>query len=73
MAKEMLAWIKSGRMTEARIINIGSISAYTASTERAEYCLSKAGLGMMTALYATRLAEGVFEFTKSDRASSKPT
>ncbi len=39
------------------IINIGSISAYTSSTNRAEYCLSKAGVGMMTRLYADRLAE----------------
>lgn len=39
------------------IINIGSLSAYTSSTNRAEYCLSKAGIGMMTRLYADRLAE----------------
>ncbi len=39
------------------IINIGSISAYTASVNRGEYCLSKAGMGMMTALFAARLAE----------------
>jgi NAD(P)-dependent dehydrogenase (short-subunit alcohol dehydrogenase family) len=38
------------------IINIGSISAYTSSTMRGEYCLSKAGMGMMTALFADRLA-----------------
>jgi 3-oxoacyl-[acyl-carrier protein] reductase len=42
---------------KARIINIGSISAYTSSTSRGEYCLSKAGMGMMTALFAHRLAE----------------
>ena len=40
-----------------KIINIGSISAYTSSPSRPEYCLSKAGMGMMTALYADRLAE----------------
>jgi NAD(P)-dependent dehydrogenase (short-subunit alcohol dehydrogenase family) len=39
------------------IINISSISAYTASVNRGEYCLSKAGVAMMTALFATRLAE----------------
>ena len=47
-----------------RIVNIGSISAYTSSPARGEYCISKAGMGMMTALYADRLAEfeiGVFE------------
>lgn len=41
---------------KAHIINIGSISAYTSSTNRSEYCLSKAGMGMMTALFAHRLA-----------------
>ncbi|NBC11498.1 MAG: 3-ketoacyl-ACP reductase [Planctomycetes bacterium] len=39
------------------IVNIGSISAYAASVNRGEYCLSKAGMGMMTALFAARLAE----------------
>lgn len=42
------------------IINIGSVSAYAASPERAEYCISKAGLAMMTKLLAIRLApEGI--------------
>ncbi|HET6976433.1 MAG TPA: 3-ketoacyl-ACP reductase [Pyrinomonadaceae bacterium] len=42
------------------IVNIGSISAYAASPERAEYCISKAGMAMMTKLFATRLAaEGI--------------
>ena len=47
-----------------RIVNTGSLSAYTCSPARGEYCISKAGIGMMTALYADRLAEygiGVFE------------
>ncbi|WP_371802438.1 3-ketoacyl-ACP reductase [Candidatus Lokiarchaeum ossiferum] len=39
------------------IINISSISAYTSSPARGEYCVSKAGLSMMTKLYADRLAE----------------
>ncbi|OHB79655.1 MAG: 3-ketoacyl-ACP reductase [Planctomycetes bacterium RBG_16_64_10] len=39
------------------IINIGSISAYTASVNRAEYCLAKAAMTMMTKLFAARLAE----------------
>ena len=43
-----------------RIVNIGSISAYTSSTARGEYCISKAGVGMVTALFADRLAaEGI--------------
>jgi 3-oxoacyl-[acyl-carrier protein] reductase len=47
-----------------RIVNTGSISAYTSSPARGEYCVSKAGISMMTMLYADRLAEygiGVFE------------
>jgi 3-oxoacyl-[acyl-carrier protein] reductase len=40
-----------------KIINISSISAYTASPNRGDYCISKAGLSMATKLYAARLAE----------------
>jgi NAD(P)-dependent dehydrogenase (short-subunit alcohol dehydrogenase family) len=46
------------------IMNISSISAYTASPSRGDYCLTKAGISMMTKLYAARLAEAgipVFE------------
>ncbi len=39
------------------IVNISSISAYTASVNRADYCISKAGLSMMTKLFAERLAD----------------
>jgi NAD(P)-dependent dehydrogenase (short-subunit alcohol dehydrogenase family) len=39
------------------IVNINSISAYAASPERGEYCVSKAGSAMMTKLFAARLAE----------------
>jgi len=37
------------------LINISSISSYTVSTNRADYCMSKAGLSMMTQLFAQRL------------------
>lgn len=40
-----------------RIVNTGSMSAYTSSPARGEYCISKAGVSMMTMLYADRLAE----------------
>jgi NAD(P)-dependent dehydrogenase (short-subunit alcohol dehydrogenase family) len=46
------------------VINVTSISAYAVSTNRGDYCVAKAGLAMMTRLYAVRLAEfgiGVFE------------
>ena len=39
------------------IINISSMSAYTVSTNRGEYCISKAGISMMTQLYAAELAQ----------------
>ena len=47
-----------------RIVFVTSISAYTASVNRGEYCISKAGLSMSVALWAARLAShniGVFE------------
>jgi len=40
-----------------KIITVSSISAYTASTNRGDYCVAKAALSMLTPLYATRLAE----------------
>ncbi len=47
-----------------RIVNIASMSSYTSSTNRGEYCISKAGISMVTSLFADKLAEfgiGVFE------------
>lgn len=42
------------------IINVTSMSAYAASINRGEYCISKAGLAMATELFAARLAgEGI--------------
>jgi 3-oxoacyl-[acyl-carrier protein] reductase len=38
------------------IVNIGSISAELTSVNRGEYCISKAGMGMMTTVFADRLA-----------------
>jgi NAD(P)-dependent dehydrogenase (short-subunit alcohol dehydrogenase family) len=38
------------------ILTVSSVSAELASPDRGEYCLSKAGLGMMTKLFALRLA-----------------
>ena len=40
-----------------RIVNISSMSAYTSSVNRGEYCISKAGISMTTQLFADRLAE----------------
>lgn len=46
------------RMLEAkggRIVFIGSISAFTASTNRGDYCMTKAGISMAAKLFAARL------------------
>jgi 3-oxoacyl-[acyl-carrier protein] reductase len=42
---------------QPKIITISSVSAYTASTTRGDYCVSKAALSMLTPLFAARLAE----------------
>ena len=39
------------------IVNISSMSAYTSSVSRGEYCISKVGVTMITTLFADRLAE----------------
>lgn len=45
--------VEQGR---GRIVFVTSISAYTASVMRGEYCISKAGLAMAVSLWAARLA-----------------
>lgn len=49
--------IKNEGAHKGSIVNISSLSAYTSSTNRGEYCISKAGVSMITALFADRLAE----------------
>ncbi|MBG89067.1 MAG: 3-ketoacyl-ACP reductase [Verrucomicrobiales bacterium] len=47
-----------------KVVTVSSISAYAVSTNRGDYCMAKAALGMMTKVYAARLAEfgiNVFE------------
>jgi len=56
VAKVMIGLIEAGTVERPKIVNVGSLSAYTSSPSRGEYCLSKAGVAMMTALYADRLA-----------------
>jgi NAD(P)-dependent dehydrogenase (short-subunit alcohol dehydrogenase family) len=43
--------------TTRKIVTVSSISAYTASTNRGDYCIAKAALSMLTPLYAARLAD----------------
>ena len=57
VANEMIKSVKSGADEAPKIINIASISSYTSSTARAEYCISKAGVSMITTLFADRLSE----------------
>ena len=55
VANEMVKNKKGGA-----IVNISSCSAYTSSTSRGEYCISKAGVSMITKLFADRLSgEGI--------------
>jgi len=56
-ARWMLEQAGKEHMPTRKIITISSISAYTASTNRGDYCIAKAALSMLTPLYAARLAE----------------
>ena len=61
LTQEAANWMIDQKNQDERrtpvIINIGSLSSYTSSPARGEYCLSKAGVSMMTRLYADRLSE----------------
>ncbi len=61
LTREVARWmIPEG---SGRIIFITSVSAYAVSLNRAEYCISKAGLSMSAAIWAQRLAhQGVRVF-----------
>jgi 3-oxoacyl-[acyl-carrier protein] reductase len=60
-------WMLAHPPAEGRfrsIVNVSSVSASLASPERADYCISKAGVAMLTRLLALRLADagiGIFE------------
>jgi 3-oxoacyl-[acyl-carrier protein] reductase len=56
-ANEMVAQIERHSIPRATVVNISSVSAYAVSTNRADYCMTKAALRMMTLLYADALAE----------------
>lgn len=62
-ARQMIALRQAGTIPRGTIINISSISAYAVSTNRADYCLAKAALPMLTWLLADRLAEyGIYVY-----------
>ena len=50
VAKQMI------EQNDGIIVNVSSISAYTSSVNRPEYCMSKSAVSMMTVLFADRLA-----------------
>lgn len=55
-AKHLIERAKEGAFNGA-IVNISSMSAYTSSISRGEYCISKAAVSMITKLFADRLSE----------------
>ncbi|MHB8899079.1 MAG: 3-ketoacyl-ACP reductase [Thermoguttaceae bacterium] len=55
-AREMIRLIGEGRIPRGKIVNISSISRFAVSVNRADYCMTKAAIGMMTKLFAQRLA-----------------
>jgi 3-oxoacyl-[acyl-carrier protein] reductase len=57
VARVMIDLIANKTITRGTIVNVSSISAYAASVNRPEYCISKAGLSMITKLFAARLAD----------------
>lgn len=56
VAKQMLTQ-STGNGRRGVIVNISSCSSYAVSVNRGEYCISKAGISMLTRLFAERLAE----------------
>lgn len=63
VAREMLKQEKNEKGVRAIIVNISSFSATVSSPNRPEYCISKAGVSMLTKLFADRLAgEGVYVY-----------
>jgi 3-oxoacyl-[acyl-carrier protein] reductase len=57
VANAMIGQINAKTIVQGKIINISSISAYAVSSNRADYCLAKSAMQMMTWLFADRLAE----------------
>lgn len=57
VARVMIDQIKEKSTQGGVIVNISSIRAYTVAPNYGSYCVSKAGLSMVTKLFANRLAE----------------
>src|SRR5947199_327200 len=48
---------RAGQLVRPTVVNVSSLSAETVSVNRGDYCVSKAGLTMLTRLWAARTAE----------------
>ncbi len=57
VANEMVALVRRKAIDRAAIVNISSLRRYTPAANYGEYCISKAGVSMITKLFAVRLAE----------------
>ncbi len=61
LTQSVAGWMVEERLVDPGkklyIVNISSLSEYTSSVLRGDYCLAKAGLGMLTSLFADRLGE----------------
>jgi 3-oxoacyl-[acyl-carrier protein] reductase len=63
LTREAARWMLNAEPRTGRIAFVTSISAYAVSSNRADYCISKAGLSMSAAVWAERLAkEGIRVF-----------
>jgi NAD(P)-dependent dehydrogenase (short-subunit alcohol dehydrogenase family) len=63
VATRMIPQIEKSTIPRATIVNISSISSYATSSDRADYCLAKSAIQMMTWLLADRLAtEGIWVY-----------
>jgi 3-oxoacyl-[acyl-carrier protein] reductase len=58
VARQMIARVESEQIPfgPGQIVTISSVSSWTASVNRGDYCVAKAGLSMLTKLFAARLA-----------------
>ena len=55
VASEMVRLVETALIERPRIVTINSISAYASSVDHGPQCMARAGLGMMTRLFADRL------------------
>ena len=73
IAKHMIGLSMEGRVKRGTIVNVSSCSADVVSLNRGEYCVSKAGVSMLTKLYAARLAPEAFWCMRCGPASLPQT